>query len=148
VQRVLGSTLALISVTGRRTGRTYTIPVGYDRQGGTVVVLTKRFRIWWRNLQDNPQVELRLAGRTLRAPARTGAGSEDDLSALVKFLHDRPRDAKAYGVTLAPDGRLDEGRARALLPHIVVITIPIADAGNRLGRSDGARSSETTRRGA
>jgi deazaflavin-dependent oxidoreductase (nitroreductase family) len=148
LQRMLGSTLALISVTGRRTARTYTIPVGYDRQDGTVVVLTKRFRTWWRNLQDNPGVELRLAGRTVRARARAGVGNDDDLSALLTFLKDRPRDAKAYGVTLGPDGRLDESTARALLSQIVVITIPLADAIDPLGRPDDARSDETTDRDA
>lgn len=55
-QRLLGRTIALITVTGRRTGKRYTTPVTYYRNGGTVTVLTKTFRTWWRNLERGEPV--------------------------------------------------------------------------------------------
>ena len=66
--------LALITVTGRRSGRRYTFPVGYHRDGDHVTVgidWPERKR-WWRNLLDEAPVELRLAGerRTGTAVAR------------------------------------------------------------------------------
>ena len=50
--RLLSGSVALITVTGRRTGRTYTIPVQYRRKGDVVKIAVgwpERKR-WWRNL--------------------------------------------------------------------------------------------------
>jgi F420H(2)-dependent quinone reductase len=71
---LVSSHLALITVTGRRSGRTYTFPVGYHREGDLVTIgidWPERKR-WWRNLREEAPVELRLAGvrRTGTAVAR------------------------------------------------------------------------------
>lgn len=129
LRRRVGGTVGLITVTGRRTGTRYTTPVTYYRNRDTVLVLTRPTRSWWRNLDVNPVVELRLAGRTVRGTARACSGAEQDLPALVDFLEHRPRDAKAYGLTIDPDGRVDLGQALALLPQVVVVQITVAPAG-------------------
>lgn len=58
--------LALITVTGRQSGRSYTIPVSYRQDGDLVKIgvgWPERKR-WWRNLRgDGAAVELRLKGR-------------------------------------------------------------------------------------
>ena len=51
--RVIGGKMALISYEGRRSGRTFSIPVAYARQGDTVsirVALPEQ-KSWWRNFQ-------------------------------------------------------------------------------------------------
>ena len=63
---VLSGQLALITVTGRRSGRSYTIPVGYRREGDVVVVPVgwPERKLWWRNLRgEGAPVRLRLRGR-------------------------------------------------------------------------------------
>lgn len=62
---LLSHGLALITVTGRRTGRRYTFPVGYRQTGNRVLINVgwpgrKR---WWRNLRQAGQVEMRIRGR-------------------------------------------------------------------------------------
>ncbi len=69
--------LALISVTGRRTGAEHTFPVGYRLEDGrvTIPVMWPQRKLWWRNLKDEAPVRLQLAGdRTRRAGARAGRG--------------------------------------------------------------------------
>jgi hypothetical protein len=71
---LLSGHLALITVTGRRSGRTFTFPVGYHGDGDRVTIgvdWPERKR-WWRNLLDAAPVELRLRGvlRTGIAHAR------------------------------------------------------------------------------
>lgn len=122
LQRLVGRTTALITVTGRTTGRRYTTPVTYDRAGDTVVILTKRPRTWWRNLPSRPEVELRLAGTTVQGRAHVSVDDPECLPDLVSFLEHRRRDAKAYGIAVT-DGHVDEADARAVLPHLVVITV-------------------------
>ena len=71
---LLSGHLALLTVTGRRSGRTFTFPVGYRQDGDRVTIgvdWPERKR-WWRNLVDGAPVELRLRGvrRTGMARAR------------------------------------------------------------------------------
>jgi hypothetical protein len=57
--------LALITVTGRKSGREYTFPTGYERDGDTVTITVSwpDQKVWWRNLRDGgAPVRLRLKG--------------------------------------------------------------------------------------
>ena len=125
LQNWVGASVALITFTGRRSGKSYSTPVTYYRDGDTVIVLSKKFRTWWRNFLEKPQVELRLKGSTFRGRAHVGIGDEADLQALVTFLDNRRMDAKAYGVTFTPEGRIRQDQARAILPQIVIIRITL-----------------------
>ena len=69
---LLSGHLALLSVTGRRSGRTFTFPVGYDRDGDRVTIgvdWPERKR-WWRNLSEDSRVEIWLAGVRRAGTAR------------------------------------------------------------------------------
>ena len=69
---LLSPGLMLLTVTGRRTGRRYSIPVGYQRDGNDLVVLISeaKSKQWWRNYRDARPVELRLRGRERRGVAQ------------------------------------------------------------------------------
>jgi deazaflavin-dependent oxidoreductase (nitroreductase family) len=68
---LLSPGLMAITITGRRTGRRYTIPVGYHRLHDAIVVLVSNAqnRSWWRNFREAGEVELRVRGRALRGTA-------------------------------------------------------------------------------
>jgi deazaflavin-dependent oxidoreductase (nitroreductase family) len=127
LQRLIGRSVALLTVTGRRTGARYTIPVTYVRAGDTVRVITKTARTWWRNLPSNPDVELRLAGRRRVGRAEVAAGDPASVPALVHFLERRRRDARAYGIAVSAAGRVDRSQAAAVLPRLVIITVTLAE---------------------
>lgn len=57
--------LMLVTVTGRRSGRVYTIPVGYQRDGDAIVVLVSKpsRKQWWRNYRDRRPIGVWLRGR-------------------------------------------------------------------------------------
>src|SRR5262245_28249362 len=61
---LLSRGLTLVTVTGRRTGRRYTIPVGYLETSDAVVVLVgdAPSKTWWRNYMDAGPIEVRLRG--------------------------------------------------------------------------------------
>jgi hypothetical protein len=70
---LLSGHLALITVTGRRTGRRFTIPVGYHGEGDrlTIPVEWPEAKRWWRNLRgDGAPVELRVCGVRRTGSAR------------------------------------------------------------------------------
>ncbi len=61
----LSKGLLLLSFTGRKSGRRFTIPVGYQRDGDvlTVLVSEARKKRWWRNYREAGPVTVRLRGR-------------------------------------------------------------------------------------
>lgn len=65
----------LISVRGRKTGKTYTTPVDYGRDGGAVLAVTSRNYAWWKNLRGGGWAELVLAGKRVMGRATV---SEDE----------------------------------------------------------------------
>jgi len=80
VGRVVSGYITPITYRGRKSGRTFTLPVGYRRDGNTVTIgveLAERKK-WWRNfLGDGGPLTIRLDGvdRTGHAVARrTGRG--------------------------------------------------------------------------
>ena len=81
-------TIGLITVTGRRSGREFTIPVFYRRQGNSVKigVGAPARRAWWRNLRgEGAEVRMRIRGEertghaVARGDERSGVTVEVDL---------------------------------------------------------------------
>lgn len=66
LHRLASRRIALISYTGRRSGRRFTIPVGYESAGPevTITVGSPEHKVWWRNLTGpGAPVELVIRGR-------------------------------------------------------------------------------------
>ena len=73
----------LITVTGRRTGRRYTIPVGYQRNGDVLTILVSEApkKRWWRNFHDPAPVEVRVKGKPLSGTAELVAPASPEFGA-------------------------------------------------------------------
>ena len=64
---IMDKSTILITFTGRKSGKTYTIPISYVRNGDTLMMISQREHSWWKNLRGGAQVTLYLQGRTLKA---------------------------------------------------------------------------------
>lgn len=53
----------LITVTGRKTGHIYEIPVQYRQEGQTLWVVTNQAYRWWHNVRGGGPVKVRLRGK-------------------------------------------------------------------------------------
>jgi hypothetical protein len=61
--RLINRNIAMLTYTGRRSGRSYSIPVAYRRSGGEVVISVgmPEAKTWWRNfLNAGAPLTLRL----------------------------------------------------------------------------------------
>lgn len=76
---LLSRRLTLITFTGRRSGRSFTIPVLYEQAGEQLKIPVEwpARKRWWRNLRDEAPVRVELRGDTRagRAIAREREGS-------------------------------------------------------------------------
>ena len=77
---LLSPGLLLLTVTGRRSGRRYSIPVGYQRDGNDLVVMVSeaRRKKWWRNYYEPGPVSVRFRGQNRSGRAELVAPGSDE----------------------------------------------------------------------
>jgi deazaflavin-dependent oxidoreductase (nitroreductase family) len=76
-----GSSVLLLTTTGRRSGNESTTPLIYDVYGDDVVVVASKGGAprdpgWYRNVRVHPEVGVQIKGDRFRARARTARGDE------------------------------------------------------------------------
>jgi deazaflavin-dependent oxidoreductase (nitroreductase family) len=76
-----GTTTLLLTTTGRKTGKRYTTPLIYRKQGDAYTVVASKGGDddppqWYVNLQADPEVEVQVRGDKFTARARTATPEE------------------------------------------------------------------------
>jgi deazaflavin-dependent oxidoreductase (nitroreductase family) len=104
---MLSNGMMLLTVTGRKTGRKYTTPVGYYRENGYLWVLTSRDRTWWKNLQGGADVSLLLKRQPVNAFAEPELEPTSVEARMYEYIKHVPQAAKPMGV------RVENGNANA-----------------------------------
>lgn len=98
---MLSDGMMLITVTGRKTGKKYTTPVGYYREGENLWVITSRDRTWWKNLQGGAQVGLLLKRKPVTAHAELELDEKAVEARMFEYLHHVPMSAKPMKIRMA-----------------------------------------------
>ena len=93
----MGNTM-LITVTGCKTGKKYTTPVGFYRDGDFLWILSSRDRTWWRNVKDGADVEMRIRGKDRIGFAEAVLDEEVVASQVLDYVRQIPMSAKGLGV--------------------------------------------------
>lgn len=105
---MLSNGMMLITVTGRKTGKKYTTPVGFYRENGDLWVLTSRDRTWWKNLQGGAQVSLLLQRKAVDAFAEPELETKVVEGLMYEYIKRIPQAAKPMGI------RMENGMANPL----------------------------------
>jgi deazaflavin-dependent oxidoreductase (nitroreductase family) len=105
VARGPGKLLLTLYVTGRKSGRRYTLPVAYVRHEGALLIGTPFG--WGRNLRTGEPVEIRLLGRKQAADVRVFTSEEDVTAAYAVMCRGNSNFAKFNKVGMDGDGNPD-----------------------------------------
>lgn len=128
VHWLLSRGLTLITVTGRRSGRRYTIPVGYLETPDAVVVLVgdAPSKTWWRNYRQPGPIEVRLRGvpRVGRAVVLQPSSEQFCRTAEESFRRSRviPR---LFGIAFDPRDALTLADAERLAQRAAIVRITL-----------------------
>jgi deazaflavin-dependent oxidoreductase (nitroreductase family) len=95
----------LLGWTGRKSGRSYTTPVSYVREGDRVFVTTGDR--WWRNLDGGGPVRLLIAGRSRTGTATPVTDREERIAVHARLFRERPFFRRLAGLPAAPGGGAD-----------------------------------------
>ena len=111
---VVSDDIMLLTFTGRKSGKSYTIPVSYTQQGNAVVMFTSW--PWLKNLEDNAPVTLHLRGRQLQATMDFNTDDVEQITpVLTEHLRNKPNDRRIHNVACDDTGTpvLDDVRRAA-----------------------------------
>jgi hypothetical protein len=115
--------LMLVTVTGRRSGRVYTIPVGYQRDGDALVVLVSKpaRKQWWRNYRERRPIGVCLWGRSVRGHAVVvPPGSPAFREAIERTFSRVPGLGRQFGIAYDRRNGLT-GAQRDVVAHAAVV---------------------------
>lgn len=96
--RLLGKSTIALQVRGAKSGKRYTLPVNYIRDGDDLLITSMRSRTWWRNLRLLPTVQLTLHGKSYIATAHLFETPADVQHFLQHLFHLAPTYARYFGV--------------------------------------------------
>ncbi len=97
---MLSNGMMLITITGRKTGKKYTTPVGYYEEGDFLWVITSRDRTWWKNLQGGATVNLLLKRKPVQGFADVDLDEKSVEARMYEYLRHVPQAAKPMKIRM------------------------------------------------
>jgi deazaflavin-dependent oxidoreductase (nitroreductase family) len=112
----------LITITGRKSGKRYSFPVSYVRDGENLLVISQKDRTWWKNLRGGAPVIVSLQGHALKARGETFTDTEMAAKILLQILQSTPTYQQLLHVTLDAKGQPEhpEDLTHLAQEHVVV----------------------------
>lgn len=120
----------LLHVTGRVSGRIYRVPARYCPDGDGLLLISRRSRTWWRNLDGGAPVSLVLRGRRRTGYATVSTVPHRVLTAL-------------WAIAATTGAGHDDGRPPIPVEEAVAITIRLDPPADALGTAT-AEAAATT----
>ena len=125
LHRTMSRSLLLLTYKGQRTGKEYTIPVGYARYADDeLVVIAGRpgGKTWWTNMRGSLPVRVRLAGKEIEGEASLVTGS-DAVPRLAAYIEQIPRAARGLGIETGPGGKVAPESLPAAAASVQVVAV-------------------------
>lgn len=124
---VASNEVMLITVTGRKSGKKYTTPVNYVRDGDVLSVLTHARRTWWRNLRGGAPVTIVLCGKTIETIGTAYEKAEDVVDLFLQHLQVAPKYATIFNVEVDSEGQPQRASAEAAAAGKVMVEIELPE---------------------
>jgi deazaflavin-dependent oxidoreductase (nitroreductase family) len=122
LHRLMDQYTMVITVTGRNSGKRYTLPVSYVRDGETLLVISQKDRTWWKNLLGGAPVTVSLQGHTLQARGETFTNTDMAAHILLLILQRVPAYQRLLHLTPDTTGQPEnpEALTRLAQEHVIV----------------------------
>ncbi len=97
---IMSKTTLLITFTGQKSGKPYTIPVNFSQTENQLVITSEKQRNWWRNLKTEPAVKVLLRGIEYAGHAVVLKNPEEVAEKLAIYLKSIPQAAQYFKIRL------------------------------------------------
>lgn len=102
---LLGKGVAVITLTGRKTGQVLSTPINVVPLDGTLTIISMRSRTWWRNLKNGQTAQLRHAGHSYPVQGEVVEDSAAVAAGLGLYFARFPQHAKYFHLQPGADGQ-------------------------------------------
>jgi hypothetical protein len=123
--------LMLVCWSGRQSGRRFSIPVGYQRDGDGLIVLISKpgSKTWWKNFRSPWPADLHVRGERHTAMGElVPAGSADFYAYCELTLRRMPWMGSQFGgIKYDRESGLDDEQRRTLCEHVGAVRFEITD---------------------
>lgn len=116
----------LVTVTGRKSGKSISTPTNYVRDGDTLWVISWRERTWWRNLRGGANVRVLLSGRTVEGRGLVIEEEKAVAQSLSDYYRKVPQVAKYVQIGLDAAGLPVSADCERAAQKMVVVRIDMA----------------------
>ena len=124
---LLSDTLMLLTYHGRISGKRYTNPVAYTREGDVVTVFT--YRSWWKNVRGSAPVLVEIKRHQMVGTAEAIREEKAAIAtSLLAFLRRHPALAQGYNIPLDADGQPDPDAVQQAAQFVVMVRIHLASS--------------------
>jgi deazaflavin-dependent oxidoreductase (nitroreductase family) len=124
--RMLGENFAVITVTGRKSGKRISTPINVAPEQGGWTVISMRSRVWWRNLSGNAEAKLHFAGKEFPVRGEILEDHEQVAAGLTRYFDAYPSVAKYFNIKMTPENVPDPASLRATAAERVIIRLRAA----------------------
>ena len=116
----MGDELMVITVTGRKSGRSYSTPIGFVRDGAGYVAVSRGSQ-WVRNATAASAVTLEIKGRSIKARATQITDPDEQLRIVELYREQRRKNFTTY-LGVAIDAAADALRSALEARELVRFT--------------------------
>lgn len=116
----------LVSVRGRKSGKTISTPTNFLRDGNTLWTISWRDRKWWRNLRRGASVWVLLAGRRVEGCGQVIEEEQAVAQSLMDYYRKVPRYAKYMKIGLDEAGLPVSADCERAAQQLVMVRIDLS----------------------
>ena len=118
----MSGSVLLVTFTGRRSGKRFTTPVRYVKDGNTIRSFSSPAAQWWRNFEGGADVDIVIKGKAVKMRATLNEADEETRMRLVSdYLSRYPADGVYHGVKVRRNKSLPLDELRNALPDIAIV---------------------------
>jgi endonuclease YncB( thermonuclease family) len=122
---LISGSILLITYKGRRSGKEYSAPLNYFRDGDTLWVSSVRKRTWWRNFREKWPIRILLQRVEFEGRGEAITEPETLRQAFIDFFRLAPENARLFKVRLKDDGTPDDEDLDRIVAELILVRIQI-----------------------
>ena len=122
---LISGSILLIIYTGRRSGKEFSAPLNYVRDGNTLWLTSVRDRTWWRNFREEWPIRVLLQRKEVEGLGEAITKQDALNGAFHDFFRLSPPSARFFKVNLEDDGTPNQEDLDRIVAERVLVQIQI-----------------------
>ncbi len=130
IHGIFSASVMVLTYRGRKSGREYSLPVEYAREGEVVTILPgiPEKKTWWRNMRGGAAVEMVLRGERVKGTAVVLQGEQDEaalMTGLRSYFRRFPVSAQRRQIHNKADGSYGEEDLRQVAKSTILVQVKL-----------------------